>query len=311
MEQNVDYASLYEYLGRRAGMELGQQVYQEAKKRYPIGIKTNNIYTDAIGIISEHETQYLNKSRRDELWKDGKQIWFKTVAGTNVCIYQNGKWAEIVESPKQEKWIPKIDEWIVRTKEGTKANCVTLGKVYKTIDVDKNSVRIIDDNGNSSFFDLPNFRKALDHEIPKENVINGGSYTGLNYYDDISGFVLPEKWCVLVNVNNEDIINAFYDKNCNTTCYKQLKGYYLNNYVHSCNLSSGNSLFSNNPGSNFHKKTIENGFIEITFEQFQKYVLKEDNSYHNVYSEGPSYTITLPVNTNKHKEVFNRKEYQK
>ncbi len=36
MEKNVDYASLYEYLGRRAGMELGQQVFQEAKKQ---GIK--------------------------------------------------------------------------------------------------------------------------------------------------------------------------------------------------------------------------------------------------------------------------------
>jgi len=32
MEQNVEYASLYEYLGRRAGMDLGQQVFQAAKK---------------------------------------------------------------------------------------------------------------------------------------------------------------------------------------------------------------------------------------------------------------------------------------
>lgn len=33
MEQNVDYASLYEFLGRRAGMELGQQVFKAAKKQ--------------------------------------------------------------------------------------------------------------------------------------------------------------------------------------------------------------------------------------------------------------------------------------
>jgi len=30
------YASLYEYLGKRAGMDLGQKVFQEAKKQ---GIK--------------------------------------------------------------------------------------------------------------------------------------------------------------------------------------------------------------------------------------------------------------------------------
>ena len=41
MENNTDYASLYEYLGKRAGMELGQQVYQEAKKqKIKCGLKT-------------------------------------------------------------------------------------------------------------------------------------------------------------------------------------------------------------------------------------------------------------------------------
>ncbi len=33
MEQNVEYASLYEYLGRRAGMDLGQQVFKAAKEK--------------------------------------------------------------------------------------------------------------------------------------------------------------------------------------------------------------------------------------------------------------------------------------
>lgn len=33
MENNTDYASLYEYLGKRAGMELGQQVFKAAKEQ--------------------------------------------------------------------------------------------------------------------------------------------------------------------------------------------------------------------------------------------------------------------------------------
>lgn len=33
MEQQANYVSLYEYLGRRAGLELGEKVYKEAKKQ--------------------------------------------------------------------------------------------------------------------------------------------------------------------------------------------------------------------------------------------------------------------------------------
>jgi hypothetical protein len=42
MEQNVEYASLYEYLGRRAGMDLGQQVFKAAKEQ-KIRCKTQEV----------------------------------------------------------------------------------------------------------------------------------------------------------------------------------------------------------------------------------------------------------------------------
>lgn len=84
---------------------------------------------------------------------------------------------------------------------------------------------------------------------------------------------LPEKWCVKVTKENAEIIGDFYDKRS----FKGYKKYILANdigkYYTSHNKISKNSIFSNAPGSNHDLSQPNAEFPEITFEQFQKYVL--------------------------------------
>ena len=66
----------------------------------------------------------------------------------------------------------------------------------------------------------------------------------------VEDFVLPEKWCVKVN---EELRNRF--------------GYYeAYGYHHSIQINDTNKWSIN----------IKEGFTEITFEQFKKYVLKDE-----------------------------------
>jgi len=76
-------------------------------------------------------------------------------------------------------------------------------------------------------------------------------------------FVLPEKWCVLRNSNNYSIINNWFLKNqTKNWLFAENKGYLYSTIL------NGSWI---NPNSN-----KEEGYTEITLEQFKKYVLKEE-----------------------------------
>ena len=92
-------------------------------------------------------------------------------------------------------------------------------------------------------------------------------------------FTLPKKWCVRAHPETVETLAKYWDKGCNTTCYTSGGGEYKHRYWHSHNLTSGNSLFSDNPGANHVSSNIQEGFIEITFEQFKEHVLKEPIIY--------------------------------
>jgi hypothetical protein len=88
---------------------------------------------------------------------------------------------------------------------------------------------------------------------------------------------LPNKWCVFADSDNIDIISNFY----NTANRKRVIHCYdkdfENNYFVSHNLSGGQSIFTEDPGSHFSLMNLKgfNEFKEITFEQFCKFVLKQ------------------------------------
>lgn len=101
----------------------------------------------------------------------------------------------------------------------------------------------------------------------------GGDYftkSDLEHYEE-EEFVLPEYWFVLYNTREEfDIINSFYNKGWIYLDYKNKCGYHNNgnNQIHNKNwVGSGPAT---------KEKLLKNGYIQITFEQFQKHILKQE-----------------------------------
>lgn len=100
--------------------------------------------------------------------------------------------------------------------------------------------------------------------------IGGEHFTksDLEHYEE--EFVLPKCWFVLYTTKEEfHIINSFYNKGWSYCGYENQCGYHNNgdNQVHT------NNWIANSPAK---EKLLKNGYIQITFEQFQKYVLKEE-----------------------------------
>ena len=85
---------------------------------------------------------------------------------------------------------------------------------------------------------------------------------------------LPEKWCVKITEENAVILGEFYAKHSFEGYKQKIPNVYVGKYVTSHNAFSHDSLFSKCPGSNF---CIDSPtyFKEISFEQFQTYVLKQ------------------------------------
>lgn len=88
-------------------------------------------------------------------------------------------------------------------------------------------------------------------------------------------FTLPKKWCVKVTTENAKLLGEFYAKYSYEGYKRIFSEQFIGKYVTSHNVSSGNSLFSECPGSNFDISFPKNDFVEITIEQFKKHVLKQ------------------------------------
>ena len=105
--------------------------------------------------------------------------------------------------------------------------------------------------------------------------IGGDHFTksDLEHYEE--EFVLPKCWFVLYNTIEEfDIINQFYGKGWIYYDSKDKCGYHNNgdNQVHTNNWVSSEATTSKAT----KEKLLENGYIQITFEQFQKHILKQE-----------------------------------
>lgn len=92
-------------------------------------------------------------------------------------------------------------------------------------------------------------------ELEREKI---PSFPLQEFIDDMNKdtFVLPDSWCIKVTKNNSDILTEWKYKVSNGTFYEPANLYL---YVKYNGAGIGNSI----------------GFIEITFEQFKQYVLKE------------------------------------
>lgn len=80
-------------------------------------------------------------------------------------------------------------------------------------------------------------------------------------------FVLPEKWCILADGYGD--IGKYFNKQSAGKCYTYELGYY-----HRFNDGNQDITIGGNLNKSFHKYNIKKHYVEITFEQFKKYVLK-------------------------------------
>ena len=84
----------------------------------------------------------------------------------------------------------------------------------------------------------------------------------------IDAFILPEKWCILRTEENADTVNSFFSKPENNKegyLYIDNTGYLISEYLNTCNWIGAPSI------------KPDEDYTEITFEQFKKYILKQDN----------------------------------
>lgn len=87
-------------------------------------------------------------------------------------------------------------------------------------------------------------------------------------------FVLPEKWFVTyANYEEFNIINKHFKKG-----WVHLESVNKNGYFSSDNKLGNNWIITSTRSPYCKKSLLKKGYVEITFEQFQKYVLKQDIS---------------------------------
>ncbi len=90
-------------------------------------------------------------------------------------------------------------------------------------------------------------------------------------------FVLPEKWCIRRTYENNIVINSYYNKHY-SKCNEYGAG---SGYMYSENILKDSSLtyhgYSDTNSKLLNKVDFKHeNYIEITFEQFKQYVLKEN-----------------------------------
>ena len=92
-------------------------------------------------------------------------------------------------------------------------------------------------------------------------------------------FKLPEKWCIKSTKENIESLGKYWDDGCRMGklySRKEMFPYWIGQYWCSYNLTSGNLLFSEEPGSNHMIYSKPEKLLEITFDQFKKYVIKSE-----------------------------------
>ena len=156
------------YIHKKEEQDM-KSILEEAKERYPIGTKFKCAEGGTECIVTEEQYEDF---RYGYIAKDSIEA-----QGMYYVDYK-GKWAEIISLPN-EKWIPKIGDWIYAEKEFFDCRNPKYIPLFQLAEISKdNYLRpVVGENSGVSF---KNCRPALPHEIPITS--NCISYNG----EDIS-----------------------------------------------------------------------------------------------------------------------------
>ena len=184
-----------------------------------------------------------------------KRIFISTLTYIYRIIKDDKHILDIFNTNKNIVEVIEIKEYYNVKKEpiiNIDSNTLTIDMVVKAI---KDVSFLEEDDANDIIKEVKdNINKLLNNPIQKE------------IKDD---FVLPEKWCILKN--KESICNYFRNKTGRLYTLESKN----NEYIHHPDYRYDIALSNN----------IEKGYTEITFEQFKKYVLKENNYGQSIKEE--------------------------
>lgn len=167
----------------------------------------------------------------------------------------------------------------------------TTNKYYKIIEGEefiKGGVMIVDDDGDvTSLHDsFDDFELMLEGFIP-----------------EVDDFVLPEKWCCKRTQESASLLNDYFNKH--TRGHAGRRGGYTDKgdgwYFHYPNVDNFKGFKF---GYHLNSRVMK-GYTEITFEQFKKYVLKEESTHSN------NVTVDDVVDTSLSNEIVIPKVVQK
>lgn len=123
--------------------------------------------------------------------------------------------------------------------------------------------------------------KSFNSQFPCMGVGLTKRYSREEYYKShgaeiitASEFVKSQKWCVKRTQETNPIIGTWFDKMSNNGCYS---GWYdCSNWLHSHNFKNESIIAGGNLAASFANQEKHDGYHELTFEQFKKYILMEN-----------------------------------
>lgn len=173
-----------------------EELIEKSKKDYPIGTIFYSAHTGKLGPckVTDHSKIFIETNEDVYLESGGNKS--KNGHNYNQLLRFKGKWAEIISLPKtevKEEWIPKVGDHVIMTNAGgwgyhpaNNGCCAIIEFVGKKSILDVGEVisiggKVINPNSVNDTAEFSNvpiinsdkeevFRKALDSEIPKQEL---------------------------------------------------------------------------------------------------------------------------------------------
>jgi len=233
-----------------------------AKFRYPVGTKFKCLVTKKIDEIPKDAHFRIGTHKHE-----AKDVYSVTNGFTFYCHFKDNKWAEVIEEPKTKT---KKEEFIVGQWYKLPKTSNFLAK-YKSLGA---CSEYISDRGDySGIGGSCNYDEAIACSLEEIQPYLPKGHPDLI----VKGFVLPERWHVVVTEENQEILSRWKYK-ASTPLLKI--GFIVG-------IATSNGRPDHNPGHIKKGDSYDFG-EEITTEQFKKYVLKEEKKSINVMRPFPT-----------------------
>ena len=227
---------------------MNNSLLEKAQRDYPIG-------TEYIG-IRDGDTETVVYTPR---WIEGQD---GNIEGGRDYIYRDGEWAKTV-MPKTFE----IGKWYRNTHWQSKA-----GKVESYNDDRVLFSEYISSRGKHMYFNFENTSSDTFIEVPLSEI---QQYLPINHPDNRSNSI-PEKWyMVLDGLSDKELklCNEWRRSVCTIRKYSRLASYYTLLNCH----PDESYYYGSDCVDTIKAESWANGIKEITFEQFKKYILKQEN----------------------------------